>query len=126
MTQAHIEEERHLSVELASAGDASVLRLVGDLVGKQVAQFRRACAQAEKEKFLHTVVDLSEVEEIDGYGLAGLVGLLARRRRLGGRVVLCGLNPDLRLKFEATHCDVIFKTAVSQSGALEALKEQTS
>lgn len=126
MTEANIQESRHLSVDLSSADDASILRVVGELVGKQVSIFRRACAQAQKENFLHRVVDLSEVEEIDGYGIAGLVGLLARRRRHGGKVVLCGLNPDLRFKFEATHCDAIFKMAVSQSGALEALKEEAS
>ena len=124
MTEANIQEGRHLSVDLSSADDASILRVVGELVGKQVAIFRRACGQAQKESFPHRIVDLSEVEDIDGYGIAGLVGLLARRRRHGGRVVLCGLNPDLRIKFEATHCDSIFTIAVSQSGALEALKEQ--
>ena len=126
MTEANIQEGRHLSVELSSADDASILRVVGELVGKQVAIFRRACGQAQKENFLHRIVDLSEVEEIDGYGIAGLVGLLARRRRHGGKVILCGLNLDLRFKFEATNCDSILKVAVSQSGALEALKEQTS
>lgn len=126
MIEAKNPEGRYLSVDLSSADDASILRVIGELVGKQVSIFRRACAQAQKENLSHRVVDLSEVEEIDGYGIAGLVGLVARRRRFGGRVVLCGLNPDLRHKFEATHCDTIFKFAVSQSGALEALKESAS
>jgi anti-anti-sigma factor len=111
-----------LEVDLSTADDASVIRVSGSLVGKAAAIFRRACGEATKSGLLHRVVDLSDVDEIDGYGIAGLVGLLARRKKAGGKVVLCGINPGLRLRFEATHCDTVFKMAVSTSGALELLK----
>jgi anti-anti-sigma factor len=115
-----------LNVDLAVTDDVSIIRVSGSLVGKEVAIFRRACAEAQKDGLTHRVVDLSEVDEIDGYGIAGLVGLLARRRKERGMVVLCGVNPDLRLMLEATHCDTVFKMAVSTSGALELLKDSNS
>lgn len=114
---------RHLEVDISTVDNASVLRVTGAFVGKQVALFRRACFQAQADEAKHRIIDLSGVEEIDGYGMAALVGLLARRRREGGEVVLCGLNPDLRSVLEATNCDSIYRMAVSTSGALEYLKD---
>lgn len=112
-----------LHVDMVITEDVPVIRISGSLVGKQVSIFRRVCAEAQKEGYTHRVVDLSDLEDIDGYGMAGLVGLLARRRKHRGTVVLCGVNPDLRQRLEATHCDSIFKMAVSTSGALELLKD---
>ena len=115
-----------LDVNYGSTEGVAVIRLVGDFVGSEVVQFRRACTLADKEELQDRVVDLSDVHDIDGYGLAGLVGLLSRRKSQGGRVILCGINPDLRAKFETSHCDVIFETAFTVTKALEMLKEGVS
>lgn len=116
--------KRHsLDVSYAASDGIAVIRLAGDLVGSEVVHFRRACTAAAKEGLSDRVVDLAEVESIDGYGLASLVGLLARRSHQGGRVVLCGINPELRSKFEATHCDVIFDTAFTVAKALDFIRE---
>lgn len=112
-----------LQVDMTVADGVPVIRIAGSLVGKQVALFRRACMEAQQEGYTHRVVDLSEVDEIDGYGMAALVGLMARRRKKRGTVVLCGVNPDIRQRLEATHCDSVFKMAVSTGGALELLKD---
>lgn len=114
-----------LHVDLTMTDSVPVIRVSGSFVGKEVAIFRRVCMEAQKEGYTNRVVDLSEVDEIDGYGMAALVGLMARRRRHRGTVVLCGVNPDLRQSLEATHCDSIFKMAVSISGALELLKDRS-
>lgn len=112
-----------LDVSYGSSEGVAVIRMVGDLLGSEVVQFRRACTVADREGLQDRIVDLSDVQRIDGYGLAGLVGLLSRRKSQGGRVILCGINPDLRVKFESTHCDVIFDTAFTVAKALEMLKE---
>lgn len=113
-----------LRVSSAKSRGAAVIGLQGDLIGSEVAHFRRACGEAEREGLNNWVVDMAEVESIDGYGLASLVGLLSRARRSDGRVVLCGINPDLRKRFEATHCDSIFEIDFTVAKAVDKLSRK--
>lgn len=110
-----------LRVSTAKSRGAAVIGLQGDFVGIEVAHFRRACNVMEQEGFRFWVVDLAEVDRIDGYGLAGLVGLLSRAKRDGGRLVLCGINPDLRARFEATFCEEIFEIDFTVAKAVDRL-----
>lgn len=98
-----------------------MLGLQGEFIGSEVVHFRRACNIMSSEGFKQWVIDLAEVHEIDGYGLASLVGLLSRAKRQGGRVVLCGINPDLRRRFEATHCEEIFEIDFTVAKAVDRL-----
>lgn len=116
-------EKPQLEVNLSSREGAAIISLSGDFLGGETVHFRRACTQAEKQGLGDAVVELSDVERIDGYGLASLVGLLARTKSKGGRLLLCGINPDLRARFEATHCDGIFETAFTVAKAVDMLKE---
>ena len=126
MTETVSEEERqralHVSVSVSEEGIATFL-LRGELVGSDIVYFRRACAKTEKQGVVLFLIEFSEVESIDGYGLASLVGLLGRLRAVDGRMILCGLNPDLRAKFEDTHCTTIFETEISAARAEEKLRE---
>lgn len=127
MTESHSavtedkSERRALRVSTAKSRGAAVLGLQGEFVGSEVVHFRRACNVMDSEGFKHWVIDLAEVDEVDGYGLASLVGLLARAKRNGGRVVLCGLNPDLRRRFEDTHCEEIFEIDFTVAKAVDRL-----
>ena len=114
-----------LRVSMAKSRGAAVIGLQGELISGEVVHFRRACGEAEREGLTDWVVDLAEVDEIDGYGLASLVGLLSRAKRIGGRVVLCGMNPDLRKRFEATHCDAIFEVDFTVAKAVDRLSRKS-
>jgi anti-anti-sigma factor len=131
MTEPKPSKDRHrekgrqaeLIVSTASNEGAAVIGLKGSFVGSEVIHFRKACNEAQKSGLKNWVVDLAEVDEIDGYGLASLVGLLSRSRSDGGRLVLCGINPDLRSRFEATQCDSIFVTEFTIAKAVDRLKK---
>lgn len=118
------ETASQLSVSVSKNDGVAVLGLSGSLLSSEITSFRRACNNIGKSGLNRYVVDLGEVEEIDGYGLASLVGLLSRSRSEGGRLVLCGINPDLRQRFEATHCDMIFDTATTVANALDKLTKE--
>lgn len=111
-----------LKVDLSKTGNAAVIVLAGSFVKSQVSQFRRACSDSE-ESTQHSVVDLTDVDEIDGYGLSSLVGLLARRRSNGGEVRLCGLDPELRQRFEKTFCDELFRFTSSVAKGISTLTD---
>jgi anti-anti-sigma factor len=109
-----------LQVDISQHGQATLLTLSGPLTAKSVAALRRAAFHAEKENRGHCLLDMNDVDEIDGYGLATLVGMLSRR---SGKVILFGVSPDLRPRFEATFCDSLFPIRSTLAHALELLAE---
>lgn len=112
-----------LQVDISQHGETHVLTLSGPLTSKHVAVLRRAAHPAEQSAAA-CVIDLSEVDEIDGYGLSSLVGMLARRRAHGaGRLALCGVRPDLRERFSATFCDSLFPLRATLAAALRVVEE---
>lgn len=115
-----------LTVHTSRHGSCLVLSFNGTLTAKTVATFRRAALTAEAEPGAPVIVDLSEVDQLDGHGLASLVGLLARRQAVKSTVALCGVRPDLRERFEATFCDALFPLRSTLTAALHALEEPAS
>ncbi len=113
-------------VHISQRGGTAILSLQGPLTGKNVATFRRACFQAETRENRHCLLDMNDVDEIDGYGLSALVGLLARRRERVGQVVLYGLNPGLKPRFEATFCDVLFPVRSTLAQAMDLIREEAA
>ncbi|TAF05888.1 MAG: anti-sigma factor antagonist [Nostocales cyanobacterium] len=55
------------------------------------------------------VIDLAEVEFMDSSGLVPLVQALKAVRRSGCRLVLCNVQPPVRLVLELTHLDSVFE-----------------
>jgi anti-anti-sigma regulatory factor len=129
-----------LKVVISQHGQATLLTLSGPLTAKHVAALRRAAFEAESHSRGHCVLDMTDVDEIDGYGLSTLVGMLARRGAARdsepaepsepagaptgrGKVVLFGVSPDLRPRFEATFCDTLFPIRSTLAHALELVGE---
>jgi anti-anti-sigma factor len=112
-----------LQVHSSRRGNTVILTLSGPLTAKHVAALRRASFEVETQALGPCVLDLNDVDEIDGYGLSTLVGILARRGSQNGRVALCGVRPDLRERFEATFCDTLFPLRSTLAAALEAVGE---
>ena len=112
-----------LQVDITHHGGTAVFTLSGPLTAKHVAALRRATFTEEGKDCCSCVMDLSEVDELDGYGLSALVGMLARRRDKRGKVALCGVRPDLRAQLEATFCDTLFPLRSTLAAALEVVGE---
>jgi len=112
-----------LQVSYTDNRGTAVVSLQGPLIAGEVAHFRAACREGREQGHKYFVVDLADVVEVDGYGLAALVGLLSRCHSDQGELILCGLNPDLRHRFEATYCDEIFQTATTVPKAIEKMEE---
>lgn len=112
-----------LHVDIGKHGETTVLTLAGSLTAKHVATLRRVAFQAESESRGSCVLDMTDVDEIDGYGLSALVGMLARRSAQHGRLALYGVSPDLKRRFEATFCDSLFPIRSTLAQALDVLGE---
>jgi len=70
----------------------------------------------------HLVVDLGQVPFIDSAGLAALVSALKATRRVGGNVLLAGVQPQARTVFSLTMLDQVFAIHPSVETALDSLE----
>jgi anti-anti-sigma factor len=68
------------------------------------------------------IVNLSEVELADSTFLRGLVLLKKWTDAAGGRLILCGPRPMLRVMFVATKLSEYFAIVATESDALRMLK----
>lgn len=70
----------------------------------------------------YLVVDLAQVPFIDSAGLAALVSALKSTRRVGGSVLLSGVQPQARTVFSLTMLDQVFAIYPSVEAALASLE----
>jgi anti-sigma B factor antagonist len=85
-------EVRHLEVDVERKENAVVLRMRGEINGFAEEALAEAYAKAEAENPEAVVLDFAEVEYINSTGIALIVGLLAKARASGRRVIACGLS----------------------------------
>jgi len=70
----------------------------------------------------YLVVDLAQVPFIDSAGLAALVSALKATRRVGGNVLLSGVQPQARTVFSLTMLDQVFAIHPNVEAALDSLE----
>jgi anti-sigma B factor antagonist len=70
----------------------------------------------------YLVVDLGGVPFIDSAGLAALVSALKATRRVGGNVLLSGVQPQARTVFSLTMLDQVFAIHPNVEAALDSLE----
>lgn len=73
--------------------------------------------EAGESKF---VLDFSSTEYIDSSGLGVLVSVSKKIREAGGELRLAGLNEDLRMLFELTKLDTLFKICDTADEAVQS------
>jgi len=65
----------------------------------------------------HVLVNLAEVPYMDSSGVASLVKLLSRTRKVGIEVTLVALSPKVRSIFEITRLDSVFRICNTEAEA---------
>ncbi len=73
--------------------------------------------ESNESKF---VLDFSSTGYIDSSGLGVLVSVSKKIREAGGDLRLAGLNEDLRMLFELTKLDTLFKICDATDEALDS------
>lgn len=108
-------------VNVISRGKAHVVALSGDFLAVEAASVRRVCQDLQDQGELQLVIDFSEVDSVDGFSLASLVGLRSRLRQRGGDLALVGVNPDLRKRLQSAYLEQVFPIYSTQAQAFEKL-----
>lgn len=114
--------EANITIRTQQVNDrcASVI-LAGRLDAGNAQTIKETLMQFINAGTTHLVVDLAQVPFIDSAGLAALVSALKATRRVGGSVLLSGIQPQARTVFSLTMLDQIFTIHPSLEAALASL-----
>ena len=99
-------------------GNTAVVEVVGDIDLHRSPGFQEALLAVLDQKPERVVVNLGQVSYMDSSGVASLVKLLSRARRLGVPVFLVGLGRRVRSIFEITHLDSVSDICETEQEAL--------
>ena len=95
--------------------------LVGRFDARNAQTVKETLKQLVDAGAIHLIVDLAEVPFIDSAGLATLVSTLKLVRRVGGSVLLAGVQPQARTVFSLTMLDQVFSIHPTVEAALASL-----
>lgn len=96
---------------------SSIVKVIepsGILDGTKAGQLRQEVSNIVETGVDILLVDLKEVTFVDSSGLGALVSILKMVRVAGGRLFICSVNEQVRLLFELTSMDRVFKTFASR------------
>jgi len=97
---------------------AMVVAVQGQLIVANRQELKQTILDALEEGDSKFVVDFSDTGYIDSSGLGVLVSVSKKIREAGGELSLSGLNEDLRMLFELTKLDTLFRIFDTKEEAL--------
>lgn len=83
--------------------DVAILHLQGRLDAASVSEFRELAHGQLRAGYRRLVLDCSQIDKVDGQGLAGMVAFYRRLTvENQGRMAISGVNPELRVFLDRT------------------------
>ncbi|MDH5643849.1 MAG: STAS domain-containing protein [Gemmatimonadota bacterium] len=107
------------TVEQADNG-VTVVSVDGQLIVGNRNEMKEKVNEALEGGNTKFVFDFGSTGYIDSSGLGALVSVSKKVREKGGDLSLAGMNEDLRMLFELTKLDTLFKIYDSTGEAVEA------
>jgi anti-sigma B factor antagonist len=109
-----------MEVTSHSRGAVAVLELAGRFDAYVAPRVAEGLEQATAAPPARVVVNLAGVAFMDSTALGTLVRGMKRCRQHGGDLHLCGLQQPVRIVFELTRLDTVFKIFGSEEEAVHA------
>lgn len=107
-----------MQVKEKSVGEVVVLELSGEIDINTSPEVRKAFDQLIKDQKKKILLNFAEVAYIDSSGLATLVEMLQRLKRIGGVLRLCNLSEKVKGLFEITKLEKLFSIFSSEEEAI--------
>ena len=99
--------------------DVTVCMIEGEINITTSPDLRKAFDALIKNNVGKVVVDLTNVSYIDSSGLATLVEMFQRLKKIGGRLRFAGMNQKIRSIFEITKLHKLFEICDTLDAALQ-------
>lgn len=109
-----------LEIEIEDAGDAKILRPIGDIDLSRAPSLRTQLGAVQSSRPLRLIIDLSRVPYMDSSGVATLVEAMQVTRRTNSRLVLCAMQEKVRSVFEIARLDMVFTIVSTTDDAMIA------
>lgn len=103
------------------AGELAVIDLRGEINGASDEALNAAYSAAEGLGAPAILLNFSRVEYINSTGIALIVGLLARARKGGRRLLTCNLGPHYTEIFQITRLSDFMQIHPDEQSALQSL-----
>jgi anti-sigma B factor antagonist len=107
-----------LEITSSQVGGATIVRIVGEVDMRTSPTLRTAILDVSRSKPSRIVIDLEMVQYMDSSGVGTMVSLKREIERLGGKLMLAGLQPRVRGVFEITQLDRFFVIRATVEEAL--------
>ncbi len=98
-----------------------IISVEGQLIVANRQELKQKALEALEAGETKFVIDFSQTGYIDSSGLGVLVSVSKKIREAGGELRLSGLNEDLRMLFELTKLDTLFKISESKEEAVSSV-----
>lgn len=96
----------------------AVVDVAGDIDLSHSVEFQQQLLALLDKKPPKIVVNLAAVPYMDSSGVASLVKVLSRARKIGSVLHLVGLTPRVKSLFEITRLDSVFSIRATEAEAL--------
>ncbi len=103
----------------------SIVKIVqpsGILDGLNANQLRRDISDLVENGANIVLVDFQDITFMNSAGLGALVSILKKVRSQGAELFICSLNEQVKMIFELTKMDLIFKPFASRNEVEQAVK----
>ncbi|MCX7632666.1 MAG: STAS domain-containing protein [Turneriella sp.] len=115
--------DRSLNYTIEDADGYSVLLVSGDLNMFTAPELRNALMKKLEAGTRRFVIDLTNLSYVDSSGIGILVSFVSMvRRQENSRVILCGLNKQVRSIFEVTRLLSIFEVLPDRAAAEQEMR----
>jgi anti-anti-sigma factor len=111
-----------MTLDVEDRGGVTVVRLTGDLAGRDAGRFVKTVSGLLDRGMIHIVLDLGRVPLVTSAGLGELVRVTAQANTQGGRLMLAGVKPFVAGVLETTKLDQFFEVCPDVETAVERLK----
>ncbi len=107
-----------LNVRMEQVGQAVVVTPEGEIAYTEATQFRQWMRKAHDASPERIVVDLTGIEYMNTPGVATLVEALQSAKKNKYRLVLAGMNTNVRSVFEVARLNTVFEIVQTREDAL--------
>jgi anti-sigma B factor antagonist len=111
-----------MNIEVENRSGVAIVRLQGDLTGKDGGKFVKAVTDLLDNGVLRVVLDLSHVPMVTSAGLGELVRLTAQANTQGGRILLADVGPFVAGVLETTKLNAFLEAAADVDAAVAKLR----
>lgn len=119
---AMLDKIKGLSYTITEEAGLDIVHLVGDLNMFSAPDLRTSLVKKLEGGIKRYIFDLTQLAFVDSSGIGILVSFVSMTKKTeGGKVILCGLNPQIRNIFEVTRLLSVFTVVDDLAAAREAM-----